>query len=308
MTEEIKFPKPILKWVGGKTQIINQVISRFPSKIRNYHEIFLGGGSVLLALLKMVQDGHIHVKRKIYAYDFNETLIHLYKNIQSNPSDVFDETEMLINEFNEIDGNVVNRKPENLSEACTSKESYFYWTRSLFNQLSQTEKNSTYGTALFIFLNKTCFRGVYRVGPNGFNVPYGNYNSPEILNLDHLMEIHELIQPVIFTSCSFEESISNAKKRDFCYMDPPYAQETSKSFVKYNKEGFGIDQHKSLFSMCNGLEDVKFMMSNSNVDIVKEYFPNTEYNIDVITAKRSINSKNPSSKTEEVIIRNFIKN
>ena len=126
------------------------------------------------------------------------------------------------------------------------------------------------------------------------------------MNLDHLMEIHELIQPVVFTSCSFEESISKAKKRDFCYMDPPYAQETSKSFVKYNKEGFGIDQHKSLFSMCNGLEDVKFMMSNSNVDIVKEYFPNTEYNIDVITARRSINSKNPSSKTEEVIIRNFV--
>ena len=201
--------------VGARASTSVHLVN-LPKEYNTYHEIFLGGGSVLFALLKMVQDGHIHVKRKIYAYDFNETLIHLYKNIQSNPSDVFGKTEMLINEFNKIDGNVVNRKPENLSEACTSKESYFYWTRSLFNQLSQIEKNSTYGTALFIFLNKTCFRGVYRVGPNGFNVPYGNYNSPEILNLDHLMEIHELIQPVVFTSCSFEESISKAKKRDFC--------------------------------------------------------------------------------------------
>jgi DNA adenine methylase len=169
----VNIPKPIIKWVGGKTQIIEKVISEFPIEIDNYHEIFLGGGSVLFALLAYVKSGVIKIKNKIYAYDLNETLINMYKNIQSNYNELFDTLQIIIKEYNECDNQEeINRKPQNINEAKESQENYFYWIRSKYNTLSNEDKNKPIGSAYFIFMNKTCFRGVYRVGPNGFNVPF----------------------------------------------------------------------------------------------------------------------------------------
>ena len=297
----IKMIKPILKWVGGKTQILDEIIPNFPSKIKNYHEIFLGGGSVLFALLS---NNKIKISGNIYAYDFNEPLIYVYKNIQSNHIELFNQLEILINEFNSCSGDEINRNPLTLDDAKKSQENYYYWIRDKYKKLNDEEKKSIIGSSMFIFLNKTCFRGIFRVGPHGFNVPYGHYKNPEIINKEHLEEVHNLIKNVIFEHSDFEMSIKKVKKGDFTYLDPPYVPENVTSFVKYTKEGFTLEKHKKLFEMCQQLKS-KFMMSNSNTDLVKEYFINEKFNIKTITAKRSINSKNPGSQTKEIIIQNY---
>ena len=291
--------KPLLKWVGGKTQIIDKVISKFPLNIKNYHELFLGGGSVLFTFLKYVREGKIKISGKIYAYDLNETLINLYKNIQTVPNEVLEEIKKMIDVYSKINGSKVNRNPDTTEEAKTSKESYYYYIRNVFNRLKPNEKNKPIGTAHFIFLNKTCFRGVYREGPNGFNVPFGNYKNPEIINEQHLYEISNLIKDVIFIHSDFEESFLNIDKEDFIYMDPPYAPENKNSFVSYTSSGFSIDKHNKLFELC---KDYKFLMSNSDVSMIKEHFKDDLYTIDVISCKRAINSKNPESKVNEVLI------
>ena len=308
-TKKIHIPKPILKWVGGKTQIIDKLITGFPVEINNYREIFLGGGSVLLTLLSYVKSGIIKIHGNIYAYDLNEPLINIYKNIQTCHNDLYDTLENIIKDFNECGDGEINRAPTNISEAKNAKENYYYWIRSEYNKLCLNDKMSVLGSAMFIFLNKTCFRGLFRVGPKGFNVPYGHYNNPEIINKEHLEEIHSLIQNVIFECCDFSSSLSSVKANDFVYLDPPYAPETNTSFVGYTENGFGKEKHTQLFELCNELcnklNHTKIMMSNSNTDYVKKYFLEEKYNIEIINAKRSINSKNPSLKTTELIITNY---
>merc|ERR1711935_296462 len=129
---ELKFQKPFLKWVGGKTQIIHNVINKFPDEINNYHEIFLGGGSVLFALLTLQKQQKI-IRGNIYAYDINGILIDVYKNVQNNRNKLFFYISKYFREYDNINGTTVNRKPNNSKEAVTSKESYYYWQRSQFN-------------------------------------------------------------------------------------------------------------------------------------------------------------------------------
>jgi DNA adenine methylase len=335
-TEEFLYPieKPILKWIGGKTQIISNLISKFPKSMESYHEIFLGGSSVLLALLTGIKNKEIVVSKSINAYDYNETLIHMYKNIQNKPNELYNEISKLIEDYHKTFDNsdntdsdnsdsdtdseddtdeksnkkkVINRKPKNLQEAMSSGESYYYWIRQLYNKLSQTDKNTPKGSAMFIFLNKTCFRGMFREGPNGFNVPYGNYKKPEIINREHLMDVSKLIKNVNFVHADFSVSLKNVKSKDFVYLDPPYAPETKTSFVGYTKDGFNIDMHEKLFNICSNmkLNKIKFIMSNADVELVRKTFPPQLYNTEIISCKRSINSKKPNSKTNEVIIKSF---
>mgnify|MGYP000573685669 CR=1 FL=1 len=126
--------KPILKWVGGKTQILDKLFAKFPKEINNYHEIFLGGGSVLLALLSHIRAGKIKVNGTIHAYDINEPLIYVYKNIQRDPDEVYTILQTIIGEINaspDVEG--LNRKPATLEEAMLSKENYYYWCRTRYN-------------------------------------------------------------------------------------------------------------------------------------------------------------------------------
>ena len=187
-TTEIHVPKPILKWVGGKTQILDTLIPDFPAEINNYREIFLGGGSVLLTLLSYVKNGIIKIQGNVYAYDLNEPLIYMYKNIQTRHTELYDKLQTIITEFNDCGNGEINRKPTNIEEAKIARENYYYWTRNKYNQLSLSDQKGTLGSAMFIFLNKTCFRGVFRVGPNGFNVPYGNYKNPDIIKRKNIPE------------------------------------------------------------------------------------------------------------------------
>lgn len=298
--ERIHITKPILKWVGGKTQILDKLITDFPIDINNYHESFLGGGSVLLALLSYIKNGIIKVRGNIYAYDLNEPLVYVYKNIQVNHIELYETIQIIIAEFNACGAGDINRNPVTIDEAKLCKENYYYWTRCKYNSL--TDKKSILASALFIFLNKTCFRGIFRMGPNGFNVPYGHYDNPEIINKLHIEEIHNLVQNVIFECCSFHISLTRVKPNDFVYLDPPYAKENNTSFVGYTIDGFNIDQHNNLFKLIHDL-DTKIMLSNADVALVRDNF--TSYNITSILCKRSINSKNPESKAKEVIIKNY---
>lgn len=281
--------KPFLKWVGGKTQLLEHILNKLPEKINSYHEIFLGGGSVLFALL----DSKSLISGEIYAYDINETLISTYKNIQNNVSKVWESLSEIITIYKSY-----NEKQQ---------EEYYYLLRSFYNELTTEQKNAPLGSALFIFLNKTCFRGLYRIGPKGFNVPFGHYKNPEIASYEHLKQVSELIQGVFFETCDFSDSLvsNNLNENDFVYLDPPYAPENSKSFDKYTKDGFTLEQHTELIKLCKTLKEknVNFLLSNSYVPFILSNFET--YNIQTLEARRAINSKNPESKTREVLISNY---
>ena len=306
INNNIEYVKPLIKWVGGKTQIIDKIIDNFPNVINNYHEVFLGGGSVMLALLQNIENNKIKLTGTINVYDINMSLIYLYKNIQNKSNEVIVEINKIITIYNNLKGNVINMKPKNLDEGLTSQESYFYWIRTEFNKLTQEQKNLPKGTAYFIFLNKTCFRGVYREGPKGFNVPFGHYKNPEIINEEHVL----VIKNVNFVHSTFENTFDIIKKQqrdnnsenNFIYLDPPYAPENEKSFVGYTSKGFNLEQHKLLFTIC---KDYKFLMSNADMSLVLDNFNSPRYKIQKILCKRSINSKKPESKTNEVLIKSY---
>jgi DNA adenine methylase len=141
--------KPVLKWVGGKTQILEEVLGLFPKEMENYHEPFLGGGSVLLGLLASVEAGHTVVYGTVYASDLNPNLIALYKNVQSRPDEFIQETGALIDAYSKCTGGVVNRKPTTMAEATTSPESYYYWIRGQFNALKGEERHGAAASARF---------------------------------------------------------------------------------------------------------------------------------------------------------------
>ena len=295
-----KLQKPFLKWVGGKTQIIDNIISKIPKEINNYHEIFLGGGSVLLALLSLKKSGDIKVINKIFAYDFNRDLINVYINIRDHRDETYERIMFYLGEYDQITGTEVNRKPKTLEEAKTSKESYYYWCRDCYNKI---DKATLECSSLFVFLNKTCFRGMYREGPNGYNVPYGHYKkTPSFIKKEELDTISDLIRDVNFIHSDFRDSIKNPGEGDFVYLDPPYAPENKKSFVGYVSDGFSLEMHNNLFTEIKKLTNIKFVMSNSKVDLVTKSFE--EYNCEDVVARRAINSKKPDSTTIEVIVHN----
>ena len=302
----MEITKPFMKWVGGKTQIIHDVITLFPNNMNNYHEPFLGGGSVLLALLTYRANGDIKIHGTIYASDLNSNIIGLYKNIQSNHESLINEVNKISVEFSKCKGTIVNRKATTIKEAMTSPESYYFWIRQKFNALSTEERTSVSASAMLLFMNKTCFRGIYREGPNGFNVPFGNYKKPSVLDEDHIRRVSELIKDVVFTSCSFSDALTKIEKDDFVYLDPPYAPENDTSFVSYTADGFGIENHKSLFKECNEMKakNVNMLMSNADVALVKDAFPSPKYKTKIISCRRAINSKNPEARTNEVLITN----
>ena len=305
-TSLVKIYKPILKWIGGKTKIADKIFESYPSEIESYHEIFLGGGSILFNLLAYQEAGLITIKKNIYAYDANISLIYVYKNIQTNPMKLYKIIINYITEYNSIDSSKkpsnVNRNPTNLTEALSSQESYYYWIRTKYNNL--TNKKSFTNSAMFIFLNKTCFRGMYRAGPNGFNVPFGNYKNPSIVSKSHLLQIHNIIQNVIFTEGDFHDTMANIQTGDFVYLDPPYAPEIKTSFVGYTKDGFTLNKHMDLFNLCHNLKNnnIDFVMSNSDVKLIRDNFSDSQYLIETVVCRRAINSKKPSSVATEVII------
>ena len=306
-----KIQKPFLKWVGGKTSILHHILSKIPKEMKNYHEMFVGGGSVLLGVLSLQKQGDIKIYGKIYAYDINNDLIDVYKNIQYNKEELYKYIVFYRTEYDSIQGDTICRNPENLTQAKTSKESYYYWIRNQYNTMKKKYdamknidfKKKVEYCALFIFLNKTCFRGMYREGPHGFNVPYGHYKkTPTILSKTELDCISELLQNVEFQQGDFRNTMENIQPGDFAYFDPPYVPENTKSFVGYVVDGFNLETHQELFRKIKKLVNVQFILSNAKVKFVMDHF--NEYHHEEIIVRRSIHSKKPNTKTSEVIIYN----
>jgi DNA adenine methylase len=266
--------KPFLKWVGGKQKIIKEVLDTFPNDIDTYYEPFLGGGSVMFALL----ESDIAVK-KICVNDINKVLIRTFIDVRDNVGDLIEELRKLKND----------------------EESY-YENRTIFNELKQRGVLSVKTSALFIYLNKTGFRGLYREGPRGMNVPFGHYKNPTIFDEEYIRKCSRSIKNVVFSSTSYDEFLADVKEQDFVYLDPPYVPETTTSFTKYNSQNF-LD-HGSLFDLIKTLP--RFSMSNSNTPLVLDSFSEDVYDVRIVSCPRAINSKNPGSKTNEVIIKNII--
>ena len=145
---------------------------------------------------------------------------------------------------------------------------------------------------MFLYLNRTCFRGVYREGPRGFNVPYGHYAAPVVFEDSHLRRVASLIRDVDFRCCSFEVALANVLPDDFVYLDPPYAPEKATSFVKYTRDGFSMDQHVALFARCQSLH--RFVMSNSDVELVRAHFSAPVFAIESLVCRRAIHCKSPN--------------
>ena len=272
--------KSPLKWVGGKSKLFGSISQHYPSEINNYHELFVGGGSSLIGLLDMIKQSKIKINGKIYAYDSNEVLISFYKFLQTDYSSIYDTVMKIKNAESE------------------DKEKYYYQIRNSYNN---RENIDIMKVSEFIYMNKTGFRGVFRLNKSGgYNVPYGHYKNPTIVDKEHLKKVSELIKDVEFICCDFEK-VKNIKEGDFVYMDPPYVPEKKGGFVSYNKTGFVEEKHKALFKLCNNMK-CKWVLSNSNTDTVREALK--KFNIEEIDARRAINSTNPAAKTKEVIIYN----
>ena len=298
--------KPLLKWVGGKTQIMNDVLSLFPKEFDNYHEPFVGGGSVFLSVLVEIQKGNMKMNGNMFISDLNENLIMLYNVIKHHPTEFHKEITRLFEEYDRCkfcDKSKEHRNPTSKSDAMETREGYFYWSRREFNNITIENNNDMiHKSALLLLLNKTCFRGIYREGPNGFNVPYGNYKTtPKYPTLNYINDMSHMFENVQFQKQDFQTSLVHVSDNDFVYMDPPYLPIDAKSFTGYTYDGFSETHHNQLFTTIKSMKN-KFVMSNAGVQRINNEFVN--YNIMYIECRRAINSKNPGSKVYEVLVSN----
>ena len=270
---------PFVKWAGGKRQLLPELIERVP-KFTTYCEPFVGGGALFFYLQP----------KKAIINDFNKDLINTYITIQND-------VESLI---------------QHLSTYKNDSESYYKIREldrtPLFHRMSATEKASR-----LIYLNKTCYNGLFRVNSMGeFNSPFGNYKSPNIVNEPTLRAIHNYFQnaDVTFLSGDFEAAVKGLKKGTFVYFDPPYDPvSASSNFTGYTNLGFGKQEQRRLKEVCDELnaKGIKFLLSNSATDFILDLYK--EYNIEKISAKRVINSNaNNRGNVDEVLIRNYDEN
>jgi DNA adenine methylase len=273
-----KLVAPVVKWVGGKRQILDQIKKYVPKTISTYYEPFIGGGAVLFALQP----------HKAVVNDINLELINLYEVIKTD-------VERLIKDL----------------QKHNNEERYFYGIReldrnvTLYNQLSPVQRASR-----MIYLNKTCYNGLFRVNKAGeFNTPFGNYRNPNIVNEITLRAVSKYFNKadLKFTRLDFEEALKGAKKGAFVYLDPPYdpVSDTA-SFTGYDKGGFNKAEQIRLKKVCDRLNErgIKFLLSNSATQFIKELY--RDYRIEIIQAKRAVNSKaDKRGEINEVLVMNF---
>lgn len=307
---------PVIKWVGGKTQILNDVFALFPKEISNYYEPFIGGGSVLFELLNKLEREEIKVNN-IYIGDLNKNLIDLYLTIKNNKDDLLKYLNKFKKKYEEAP---VNDKTDEKRKKIvpyktmkknkeTSKEHLYYFYRKVYNKLKMNNIRIIKKAALFIFLNKTSFRGVYRENSSGlFNVPFGNYDKLEMFSTDNINKCSLLFNKynVNFVNTNFmswKEKIE-FDNRTFVYLDPPYYPENETSFTSYTADDFNKEQHTNLVNLCKFINQKKgkFLLSNSDTKFIKDNLKN--FKIKTINCKRQINSKNPGATTNEILIYN----
>ena len=273
-----KLVTPVLKWVGGKRQLIDTFSPLLPKRITSYCEPFVGGGAMLFHLQPNVA----------VINDINKELIGVYAVIKDNVDELIEELKKYKNE------------PD-----------FFYairdWDRDKekYESLSDIEK-----AARILYLNKTCYNGLYRVNNAGeFNAPFGHYRNPNIINEPVLRAVSAYFNgtKVTFSSVDYALVLSEVKKGTFVYLDPPYdpVSDTA-SFTGYAKGGFSKEEQSRLRQCCDELDKrgIKFMLSNSATPFITEQYNN--YNITVVHAKRAINSVGSKrGDVDEVVVRNY---
>ena len=278
---ETTVPKPFVKWAGGKRQLIPILGKHFPKNHGTYFEPFLGGGAVLFHLLSE------NPNQKCSVSDLNSDLVLSYITIR-------DKVEELISSLKKHSKNYF-----------ADKSSYYYSIRE------KEPKDQIAKTSRLIFLNRTCFNGLYRVNSKGkFNVPLGRYSNPNIVNEDNLRAISRVLQSKkISIKCQdFSSVLDDVKKDDFVYFDPPY-QPVSKTanFTSYTNRDFNLDDLKRLSEVCYGLDSkgCKVVLSNSNTEDVKSFFDKS-WKVKEIEVNRAINS-DAKKRTghSELVIKNF---
>ena len=272
---------PFVKWAGGKRQLLTQIRERMPETYNNYFEPFVGGGAVVFELLP----------EKAVINDINKALINAYKQICDDP-------ESFISTVTHLD-----------SEMWEDGKKYYYALRERYNDKLMKDEFDIELAALFVFINKHCFNGLYRVNSkNEFNVPFGKKTKVNTYEGDNLITVSNYLtmNDVRILCCDFEDAVINAKKGDFVYFDPPYDSDTA-TFNSYTEDGFGKDEQRRLAKVFKDLDSCGcyVMLSNHNTHLVNDLY--NGYNIHVIEAKRNINANaNGRGNVEEVIITNYV--
>jgi len=274
--------QPFIKWVGGKRGLLEQILPLLPKNFKDYHEPFLGGGALFFELYSkgLLKD------KNIYLSDINAELINAYSVVKNSPYELIDS----LKEY----------------KAKHSKE-FYYQIRELdrldnYNTLSNLEKATR-----FIYLNKTCFNGLYRVNKKGyFNTPIGSYKNPNIADEYTLLNASKALQNATINVQPFEDVLNYAKKDDLVYFDPPYypLNETS-NFTSYDSNCFLEDKQRELYQVFSKLskDGVNVVLSNSDTVFIKELYKN--FDINIVNANRFINSKSSGrGKINEVLIKN----
>ena len=273
--------KPFVKWAGGKRQIIDKLLKLAPVEYNTYYEPFVGGGALLFELSPKVA----------VINDSNKELMNVYKILSTDEG--YEETLKLLNTY--------EKKHD---------EAFYYKIRNLDKDKEKFAKLTDYERAArTIYLNKACFNGLYRVNSKGeFNVPFNKklkINTYDGQNMT-LAYVYFQTNKITMLSTDFEEAVKDAKKGDFIYFDPPYDSENDDTFNSYTEEGFGKDEQIRLARVYKELSDrgCYVMLSNHNTTLINELYK--DFNINVITAKRNINSKGEKrGSVEEVIITNY---
>jgi DNA adenine methylase len=269
---------PIVKWVGGKRQLLDDLAPLFPKRVSSYCEPFLGGGAVLFKLQPNIA----------YVNDINFELIQMYEVIRDNVEELIVE---------------LGKHP--------NQEEHFYkvrdWDRDKerYQQLGRIEK-----AARIIYLNKTCYNGLFRVNNSGeFNAPFGHYKKPTIVDIPTLRAVSNYFQKaqISFSSVDYKEVLEKVTRGTFVYLDPPYDPVSgTANFTGYTKGGFDRAEQIRLRECCDELNrrKIKFMLSNSATDFIKEQY--AAYNITIVKANRVINSKaTKRGQVDEVVVRNY---
>ncbi len=293
----MKKAKPFLKWAGGKTQLLDEIILKFHYKMNeefSYIEPFVGSGAVLFWVL----NNYPNLKYAVIN-DINGDLINAYKTIKEGVNTLVSFLEKWESEYH------------SLADNQDLKKEYYYSKRTLFNARSS---DKTMQTALFIFLNRTCFNGLYRVNKkNEFNVPIGSYKKPMICDKSNLKAVNKVLQKVKILNEDFEKTADYATRESFFYFDPPYKPLTeTSSFNSYTKNEFNDSEQIRLKGFCDKLNSIncKWLLSNSDVkteNLEDDFFDDLfeDYEINRVLARRSINS-NPNKRGQltELLISN----
>jgi len=275
-------PKPFVKWAGGKRQLIPILNQHLPETFGTFFEPFLGGGAMLFHILTK------NSKQNCIVSDLNSDLILAYVTIR-------------------------DRVEELISSLKTHSKNYFKNSKSYYYSVRDSvPKNQIEKTSRLIFLNKTCFNGLYRVNSKGkFNVPLGRYTNPNIVNEENLRSVSRVLKSkkILMTCRDFSATLDDAGRDDFVYFDPPYQPVSSTAnFTSYTNRNFTFDDLERLSRLCKKLDSkgCKFMLSNSNSDEVREIFSNNSWKIKKIEANRAINSDSKKrTGHSELLIKNY---